>query len=190
MDIKNNSDKDLEHLPICIIESVVLWTKKSSVEVNRIVAGANFPSRVKKRASATGNVKLRVPALWPSSNGRTDLIEVNYYLAVLTKPMDLSKKTMNKPIIINLNDFDKQSRVPIVVGTVPFKDGLTSPPAYNDLEGDNEELPDYDHLPRSSQDDGIVVELDSRRLTLPAIVPELDKSGWYVGNLLGSLLGF
>lgn len=195
--IKNNSDVDVDQIPICLVETALMWMKKkrSSIEVNRVVAFANFPSRVKKRSTGTGSVTLRVPALWPTSNGRSDFIDVNYYLIVVTKPPELGNKPLTKPIVIGQNAFDRESRVSIVIGTVPFKEDELDeapPPSYAEATQFEEELPMYDevHVNGYSQSGELVVELDSRRLTLPAVLPEISKSGRSFGSLLGSVFGY
>lgn len=99
--ITNNSDVDLSHVPICLIESVSLWTKRGTFEINRVVACASFSARVRKRETESGRVRIRVPAVWPSSNDRCNIIDCTYYLAVVTKPADVANKPLDKPLPIS-----------------------------------------------------------------------------------------
>ena len=170
----------------------MLWTKKSNIEVNRVVARADFPSRIDKRSSSTANIKLRVPALWPSSNGHSNIIEVSYYLIVMTKPTELSHtKPFDKPYEISSASFDSESRLPILIGTVSFKEDLMEPPSYDDVNEPGEELPMYnEYQSNNSRLSEVVVELDSKRLTLPAVMPELNSRRKSIGNLFGSVFGF
>lgn len=171
---------------------MVLWTKKSNLEVNRVVARVDFPSRIEKRSTSTGTIKLRVPALWPSSNGHSNIIEISYYLIVMTKPTEQFTKPFDKPFEISSASFDNESRLPILVGTVPFKEDLMDPPSYDDVnQPEEEELPMYNQYQSDNNRMAeVVVELDSKRLTLPAVMPELSNRRKSIGNLFGSVFGF
>lgn len=154
-----------------------------------MVARVDFPNRVNKGSSATNQLKLRVPALWPSSNGHSRMIDVSYYLVVLKSTDSNATKIFEKPFEINPNSFDKESRLPVLIGTVPYNASI-DPPPYTDVNEPDEELPMYENYQaNNNQMTEVVVELESRRLTLPAIVPDLKKSGWSIGNFFGSLFG-
>lgn len=189
--VKNNTDNDIEKIPICLIESVMLWTKKSNIHINRVVSTAIYPNLVKKRSLSTGQVKMRVPALWPSSIGFSNLIEVSYYLVVINKTngQNFAKK-FEKPYEINSNSFDNESRLLLLIGTVSYKEDSIEPPPYTDLNETDQELPMYEeYQANNNRLLEVVVELDSRRLTLPAIVPDLSKHSRTFGSFFGSLFG-
>lgn len=194
--IINKSDMDIDSFPICLIETVTMWSKKGPMEVSRVVARANFPNRVKKRSTSEiesgKQLKLRVPALWPSSNNKCDILEVAYCLAIVKATELQGNKTFEKPITIGSNAYDKMFQIPILIGTVPYKEDMTSPPSYHDVDGESnngsDDLPQYDDFVQTSSPlVEQVFELDSRRITLPGNVPELSKPRLSLGNLFGNL---
>jgi hypothetical protein len=65
-----------------------------------------------------------------------------------------------------------------------------APPPYTETNQYGDELPMYAEVEAAENAslNGVTVELDSKRLTLPAIVPDLNKAGWSIGGLFGSVL--
>lgn len=104
--IQNNSSRSIKYASVKLIQKVSIQNKTSLREV----ASFNITKRIEaKTTKNVYNAKLLIPSICPTSNERSKLIKVNYFLL-------LTFKNPQRRVKQKLDDIT----IPIVIGTVPF----------------------------------------------------------------------